>query len=252
MTRWVSSPVEDGRLQDGALGRVPRYVRTEVARLRPQLEAGDPGRGRVEGWQRERLFLAVAELLAGAAQESGLVMVVEDVHWADSATLDCLTYLAHAAGADAVTLVVTCRGDEVPVDAQLAGWLAHVRSGGVREIRLGPLSRGEAAQLIAALVGGEPPGRFADDLFARAEGNPFFTEQLVATAMAGPVRDVLRPPDLLPRTASRAANGASERLWQCWPCGAGGAGGRRRAATEALLARLRDWAPRQCARGFGS
>ena len=55
-------------------------------------------------------FLAVAELLAGAAQESGLVMVVEDVHWADSATLDCLTYLAHAAGADAVTLVVTCRG----------------------------------------------------------------------------------------------------------------------------------------------
>ena len=85
-----------------------------------------------------------------------------------------------------VTLVVTCRGDEVPVDAQLAGWLAHVRSGRVEEIRLGPLSRGEAAQLIAALVGAEPPGEFADDLFARAEGNPFFTEQLVATSMTGP------------------------------------------------------------------
>ena len=192
------SRLEDGRLLDGALGMVPRYVRTEVARLLPQLEAGDPGRGRVEGWQRERLFLAVAELLAAVARGSGLVMVVEDVHWADSATLDCLTYLGHAAGADAVTLVVTCRSDEVPVDAQLAGWLAHVRSGGMEEIRLGPLSRGEAAQLIAVLVGGELPGGFADDLFARAEGNPFFTEQLVAAALVGSAEDVLRPPGLLP------------------------------------------------------
>ena len=64
------SRLEDGRLLDSALGRVPRYVRTEVARLLPQLEAGDPGRGRVEGWQRERLFLAVAELLGAVAQES--------------------------------------------------------------------------------------------------------------------------------------------------------------------------------------
>ena len=217
------SRLEDGRLLDGALGRVPRYVRTEIARLLPQLEAGDPGRGRVEGWQRERLFLAVAELLGAVAQESGLVVVVEDVHWADSATLDCLTYLARAASADAVTLVVTCRSDEVPLDAQLAGWLAHVRSGGVEEIRLGPLSRGEAAQQIAALVGGEPPGRFADDLFARAEGNPFFTEQLVATALAELDGDVLRPPSLLP-----------ERLAELLTARASGCG----SAAHAVLAGL--------------
>ena len=61
---------------------------------------GDPGCGRVDGWQRERLFLAVGELLGAEGQESRLVMVVEDVHWADSETLDCLTYLVRAAGAD--------------------------------------------------------------------------------------------------------------------------------------------------------
>ena len=232
------SRLEDGRLLDGTLGRVPPYVRTEVARLLPQLEAGDPGRVRVEGWQRERLFLAVAELLAAVAREPGLVMVVEDVHWADSATLDCLTYLVHAAGTDAVTLVVTCRGDEVPVDAQLAGWLAHVRSGGVEEIRLGPLSQGEAAQLIAALVGREPPGRFADDLFARAEGNPFFTEQLVATAMAGPVGDVLRPPDLLPE---RLAELLTARASGCGSAGRAVLAGLAvagRPLTEALLSEV--------------
>ena len=86
------------------------------------------------------------------------VAVIEDVHWADGATLDCLTYLARAGGSGALTVVVTCRGDEVPLDAQVTGWLAHARgAGGVEEIRLGPLSRAEAAQQIAGLVGEEPP-----------------------------------------------------------------------------------------------
>src|SRR6185312_9266584 len=48
------------------------------------------------GWQRDRLFSAVAELLDAVAGESGFVAVIEDVHWADGATLDCLTYLARA------------------------------------------------------------------------------------------------------------------------------------------------------------
>ena len=103
------------------------------------------------------------------------------------------------------------------------GWLAHVRSGGVEEIRLGPLSRGEVAELIAALVGGEPPGRFADDLFARAEGNPFFTEQLVATALAGSVGNVLRPPSLLP-----------ERLAELLTARANGCGSTARAVLAGL------------------
>jgi DNA-binding CsgD family transcriptional regulator/tetratricopeptide (TPR) repeat protein len=194
------SRLEHGELLEGALGKVPRYVRAEAARLLPQLEVGEPGRGgRGEGWQRERLFAAVAELLGAAAGPGGLVVVIEDVHWADGATLDCLTYLARAAGAGGLRLVVTCRSDEVPLDAQVAGWLADMRGGsGVEEIGLGPLSRGEAAEQIAGLVGAEPPGQFADDLYARAEGNPFFTEQLVAAALAGAAGGVLSPPAGLP------------------------------------------------------
>ena len=135
-------------------------MRAEVARLLPQLETGGPGAGgRAEGWRRERLFSAVAELLGAVAGRSGLGVVIEDVHWADSATLDCLTYLSRAGGAGALTVVVTCRSDEAPLDAQVAGWLAHVRgSGGVEEIRLGPLSRSEVAEQIAALVGGPAAG----------------------------------------------------------------------------------------------
>jgi DNA-binding CsgD family transcriptional regulator/tetratricopeptide (TPR) repeat protein len=194
------SRLADGELLEVALGRVPRYVRAEVARLLPWLETAEPDRAdRTGGWQRDRLFSAVAELLDAAAGKSGLVAVIEDVHWADSATLDCLTYLARAGGSGALTVVVTCRSDEVTPDGQVADWLAHARGAGeVEEIRLGPLSRAETAQQIAILVGEEPPGGFADDLYARAEGNPFFTEQLAAAALAGPVGDALLPPAGLP------------------------------------------------------
>src|SRR5215471_5449214 len=169
--------LDGGGLLEAALALAPPYVRVEI----------------------ERLFSAVAELLAAVAKRSLVGLVVEDVHWADSATLDCLTYLAGAGRGGAVTVVVTCRGDEAPLDQRVAQWLAHVRAAdGVEEIRLGPLSREEAAEQITGLLGEPAPPRLVDDLYARAEGNPFFTEQLVAAAQAGPAGGGLRAPAQLP------------------------------------------------------
>jgi predicted ATPase len=92
----------------------------------------------------------VAEVLDAAASRAGCGagLVAEDVHWADSATLDLLTFLARRPGdRGTVSVLVTCRSDEAPVDAHVAGWLAHVRGAArVEEIRLGPLSRAEVAQ----------------------------------------------------------------------------------------------------------
>ena len=186
------SRLDGGTRLEPALAMTPPYVRVEVERLLPQLgpggmDTGGQGGERGEGWWRERLFAGLAELLGVVARRSPVGLVVEDVHWADAATLDCLTYLARVGRGGAVTVVVTCRGDEAPLDQPVADWLAHVRgSGAVEEIRLGPLSRGEAAEQITGLVGGPAPARLVDDLYARAEGNPFFTEQLVAAAQAGP------------------------------------------------------------------
>ena len=71
-----------------------------MGRLLPGMDpAGGPGRdGRDEGVARQRLFAGVAELLAAVAgrSPSGLGLVVEDVHWADSETLDFLTFLVRA------------------------------------------------------------------------------------------------------------------------------------------------------------
>jgi DNA-binding CsgD family transcriptional regulator/tetratricopeptide (TPR) repeat protein len=178
-----------GGLLAAALDVAPGYVRGEVGRLLPGLgPAGPAAAGRDGEWSRERLFAGVAEVLAAVARKSGsgVGLVVEDVHWADSATLDCLTFLTRAGRRGGVRMVVTCRGDEAPLAAHVAGWLAQVRGGsGVAEIGLGPLSRAEVAGQVMALAGGPVSPHVVDELFVRAEGNPFFTEQLVAAALAG-------------------------------------------------------------------
>jgi DNA-binding CsgD family transcriptional regulator len=207
------SRLESGGLLEATLGMVPPYVRAEVERLLPQLGPGGPATGGSgEGWRRERLFAGVADLLGAVAQRCGLGLVIEDVHWADSATLDFLTYLARAGGGP-LTVVVTCRSDEPRLDVQVAGWLAQVRgSWAVEEIRLRPLSREEVADEIAALVGGPPPARLVDEVYARAEGNPFFTEQLVAAAQEEAAGGVLRAPAGLP---ARLAELLAARAGRC-------------------------------------
>jgi DNA-binding CsgD family transcriptional regulator len=215
---------QGGRLLGAALDAAPEYVREEVGRLVPGLDPKSPRGGtapdgRDGEWSRERLFAGVADLLAAVAgrSASGVGLVVEDVHWADSATLDCLTFVARAGRRGGVRVVVTCRSDEAPLAAHVAGWLAQVRSGaGMEEIRLGPLSRAEAAGQVTALVGSPVSAQVVDELYARAEGNPFFTEQLVAAALAGGERQAaaaegLRVPVELPARLAELLTARADR-----------------------------------------
>ena len=209
--------LEGGRLLTVALDVAPGYVRDEVARLLPGLGPGGgtaPAARDVE-WRRERLFGGVAELLATVAERAGpgMGLVVEDVHWADSETLDFLTFLTRAGRRGPVRVVATCRGDEAPLATHVTGWLAQARAdAGTEEIRLSPLSRAEVAGQAAALAGGPVSPQVAGELFARAEGNPFFTEQLVAAALAGQAGGGLRVPAGLP---ARLAELLAARTGRC-------------------------------------
>ena len=182
--------LEGGGLLAAALDAAPGYVREEVGRLLPAMgqDAGTGPAGRDGEWSRQRMFAGAAELLGVVAETAGpgVGLVVEDVHWADGETLDFLTFLVRAGRRGPVRVVATCRGDEAPLAEHVAGWLARVRGdAGTEEIRLGPLSRAEVAGQAAALAGGPVSPQVVDYLYARAEGNAFFTEQLVAAALAG-------------------------------------------------------------------
>ena len=213
---------ELGRLNGGgllaaALDAAPGYVREEVARLLPGMDpgGGTGPAGRDGEWSRQRLFAGVAELLAVVAETAGpgVGLVVEDVHWADGETLDFLNFLVRAGRRGPVRVVATCRGDEAPLAEHVPGWLARVRGdAGTEEIRLGPLSRAEVAGQAAALAGGPVSLQVIDYLCARAEGNAFFTEQLVAAALAGRAGGGLQVPAGLP---ARLAELLAARAGRC-------------------------------------
>ena len=209
--------LEGGGLLAAALDAAPGYVREEVGRLLPGMDAdgGTGPAGRDGEWSRERLFAGAAEVLAAVARRAGpgVGLVVEDVHWADSETLDFLTFLVRGGRWGPVRVVATCRGDEAPLAEHVAGWLARVRGdAGTEEIRLGPLSRAEVTGQAAALAGGPVSPQVIDYLYARAEGNAFFTEQLVAAALAGQAEGGLQVPAGLP---ARLAELLAARAGRC-------------------------------------
>ena len=93
-----------------------------------------------------------------------------------------------------------------------AGWRGCVPMRGPRRSGWGPLSRAEVAGQAAALAGAPVSRQMAGELFARAEGNPFFTEQLVAAALAGQAGGGLRVPAGLP---ARLAELLAARAGRC-------------------------------------
>ncbi|WP_432877408.1 helix-turn-helix transcriptional regulator [Kribbella sp. CA-245084] len=195
LREFVQAP--DSRLLDGVLAVVPPYVHAEVGRLVPRLGATAQVNGSGAAWRRERLFTAVGELLEEIARRVAVTLLVEDVHWADAETLDCLTYLAHAAHRP--TYVVTFRSDEASFDPPVTAWTNHIRrQRNVEEIRLDGLSGEEVEQQAAAILGAPAPTMLVRELQARAEGNPFFVEQLMAAAVGGFQGDQLRLPSGVP------------------------------------------------------
>ena len=115
------------------------------------------------------------------------VLVLEDVHWADHATLDSVTVLGRRIGALPGLLVVTYRGGEAPPGHPLHAALGAVRRDDVVLLELQPLSR----DAVAALAGED-----ADDLYTATGGNPFYVTELLAS------RDGVDPPPSVASTVS--------------------------------------------------
>jgi DNA-binding CsgD family transcriptional regulator/tetratricopeptide (TPR) repeat protein len=124
---------------------------------------------------RLRLFQQVRDAASRMAQSAPLVLMLEDVHWADASTLDLISFLAHSAGDDRFLLVVTYRHDQAPLAGELPRLVGELRSAGAAELlEVRPLSLDE----IAVLLGGLGVAARADEIFERSGGNPFFAQEL--------------------------------------------------------------------------
>jgi DNA-binding CsgD family transcriptional regulator/tetratricopeptide (TPR) repeat protein len=187
----------------------------ELARLLPGLDPSAAG-----GFTRAsagRLYAALYALVSGLAAARPLVLVVEDVHWADSATRDILGLFARGLPPRTL-LVLTARTDEAA--GPVPRFLAALAAAGAARIELDRLSRDEQALQLSGILGVPPSRARIDGVFARAEGNPFFAEELVALGGADvlpvTVRDLLTARlDALPagtRRVVRAAAAAGRRV----------------------------------------
>ena len=126
---------------------------------------------------KSHVFAAARALLIGLGRERPLVIVVEDLQWMDETSEAMLATLAESIGTARVLLIVTYRS------GYGAGWMG--RSPATR-ISLVPLSRDESRTMMRTGFGGRDiPEPLAELIAARAEGNPFFLEELVRTVSDG-------------------------------------------------------------------
>jgi tetratricopeptide (TPR) repeat protein len=158
----------------------------ELAGLLPELGDGQPGPADPQGMAghgQARLFELLLGMLDRLGQERPLLLVVEDLHWADRSTRDLLAFLVRNLRAERILLVATYRSDELHRRHPLRPSLAELaRSGRVERVELEPFGRQELATLLEGILGAPPDGATVDDVLDRSEGNPFFAEELVAAA----------------------------------------------------------------------
>ncbi|MGV9365774.1 helix-turn-helix transcriptional regulator [Amycolatopsis sp. NPDC003731] len=183
-----------------------------------------------------RVFGAVARLLDHLGDRQPLVLVFEDVHWADTATLDLIAYLVLTQTDERLMLVCSYRSGlrtGHPLRVRLTE-PEFVRR--TRRLTLPPFSRPELRSFVAALTGEDVSPERADEYFALSEGNPYFTEQLVAESGAGSTRIPPSLDDLMRERLARLRPEASELTKVAAVAG--------RRVGDALLARVAEFEER--------
>lgn len=143
----------------------------ELSALEQAMDAPTRQRGRA---------LALTKLIEIAARQSPLMLIVEDVHWADSDELARLGEIAAVVANCPILLVITTRPEGDPINAT---WRARARGCPVTTVDLAPLADDEAHELAAHY--GELPTATIEACIRRAEGYPLFLDQLLRAASSG-------------------------------------------------------------------
>ena len=155
-------------------------VATLVSELRqrfPDLPPSPPLEGDAE---RMRLFDGVATFLAHASRADPIVLVLDDLHWADKPSLLLLQYLARNLRQDRVMIVGTYRDVDLDRQHPLADTIAALRREHLYErVLLRGMDRDDVKALIEAIGEQATPDDFADTIFRATEGNPFFVAEVL-------------------------------------------------------------------------
>jgi DNA-binding CsgD family transcriptional regulator/tetratricopeptide (TPR) repeat protein len=167
----------------GAPDSLEKVAGTTWELLRPVLTVSGPSSGVASpdvGLERSRLFTSVLRVFHHLGERQPVMAVVEDIHWADSSSLDLLNYLARTAGQERLLLVLTCRDDALAQDPNTRRAIGELsRADMSREIHLKPLTTDQVRQLLAK-SDVQLPATQHHKVVDLCDGNPFIALELAA------------------------------------------------------------------------
>jgi DNA-binding SARP family transcriptional activator len=172
----AQAPLDELRATTRAHGSELSRLVPELRRRLPELPPPDEGDSETE---RYRLFEAVVGLLGDLSNSSSVLIVIDDLHWADRATLMLLRHLARAPRPGRLSILGAYRSTErwsEGFSAAIAN-LRHERL--LKQIELRGLPERDAARLVGLRVGRAPSADFSHALYEETEGNPFFIEEML-------------------------------------------------------------------------
>jgi DNA-binding NarL/FixJ family response regulator len=176
------APAPFGPIRD-ALEQLTRSARLTLPPLLARFVARDVSAPAAE---KAELFLAVADFLRACARERATILSIEDLHWADATTLEFLAYAAPRFAGSRLLVVATYRSNEIErYEALKTAVVRLSRETGTYRLELESLAKADLRTLIESALAGHgtlAPQKIAH-VIARAEGNPFFAEELLKDAL---------------------------------------------------------------------
>ena len=214
---WLRTPALQRQLP-----KVAELWRGELARLLPELlttaQSVSAASPMTETTQRRRLFEAMVHAIEQCPPP--LLLVLDDIQWCDSDSLDWIEYLLRNAPQSRLLVVATQRsGESAPQDPLTNLRLRLNRTGHLHEIELARLNMAETGQLVANLTGRTATDNELAGLFVETEGNPLFIVETLRARLNGPLEqavdklaEVLTVPTPLPPKIQSAIESRLVRL----------------------------------------
>jgi predicted ATPase/DNA-binding CsgD family transcriptional regulator len=161
-------------------------ARPVLSRLLPDRDESQPAGGDMPGLVQQQLFGAVLGLLTELAAATPVLLILEDLHWADQSTRDLVTFLSRMLHSERLAVVATYRSDDMHRRHPLRPLVAELlRLPSVSFIELGPLSSSAMAELLTTTASKRIDAAAIGQMITRAEGNPYYAEELLCAASDG-------------------------------------------------------------------
>ena len=170
------------RDEDPALDELAPAYRAAIDAIMPGLGSGHTAGDATQS----RVFEALLALLQSLGEDAPVVLVVEDLHWADSSTRSFISFLARTVCDERLLVVGTYRSDELHRRHSLRPLLAELASDQFsRLIELPRFTPEELADQLEGILAGQPEADLVERIYSRSEGNALFAEEILAAGLDG-------------------------------------------------------------------